>query len=67
MYVTNHNSVSQKYECNKPIYNYLISSGFHLLSRDGKKYYFSLTEKLSKALENLPWRLRFFKGVQLGE
>jgi len=56
---------SNIYTCGEAIGNFLISEGFPLLGRDGKKMKFVNSERLQKVLDHLPTKLKFLRKVGL--
>lgn len=53
MFISNPNSIPNKFKCNKIIYNYLKDK-LPLLSRENNLYYFANTEKLNHILNSAP-------------
>jgi len=56
---------SNIYTCGETLGNFLISEGFPLLGRDGKKMKFANNERLQKVLNHLPPKLKFLRKVGL--
>ncbi len=66
MFIRNKNiEFSNIYTCGETLGNFLISEGFPLLSRDGKKMKFAKTERLVKVLNHLPTKLKILRKVGL--
>jgi hypothetical protein len=58
MYISNTNIIkSKKLECNKIIFDYLISQNIPLLSRQGEIYIFSFTDIVEELIKNIPKKL----------
>lgn len=59
MFITNlDNKNNRYYECGKIVGNYLIKSGIPALSRNNKVMLFAKTDRLQKAIDNMPLHLR---------
>lgn len=60
MYISNLKYDSRYlYKCGKVIGNYLIKKGIPLLGRIDSTMIFSKTKELQKAIDNMPFHLRF--------
>ena len=56
---------SNIYTCGEMIGNFLLSEGFPLLGRDGKKMKFAKNERLEKVLNHLPAKLNLLRKAGL--
>ena len=62
--VNSHNlNFANVYTCGETLGNFLMSEGFPLLGRDGKKMKFAKTERLQKVLNNLHPKLQILRKV----
>lgn len=67
MFIRNLNDmkISNIYTCGETLGKFLISEGFPLLGRDGKKMKFADSERLQKVLNHLPTKLKILRRVGL--
>lgn len=65
MFIRNIESINQDnvYKCNKVIGRYIVSKGIPLLSMDGNKMVFALTDELKEVLDKKPILLHIAEKV----